>query len=53
MTISYGVAQIMAPAITGLLAEDNGNYNEGLYLAAFMMIIGTLLMLTLKARHQH
>jgi len=52
MTISYGIAQILAPAITGLLAEDSGSYNDGLYLAAFMMIIGTLLMLTLKARHQ-
>lgn len=52
MTISYGVAQILAPAITGLLAEDNGSYNDGLYLATFMMIVGTLLMLILKARHQ-
>jgi predicted MFS family arabinose efflux permease len=49
MTISYGIAQIAAPAITGLLAEyGDGSYSQGLYLAAFMMMIGTLLMLRLK-----
>ena len=52
MTISYGVAQIAAPAITGLLAEGDGSYADGLYLAAFMMMLGTLVMLVLKARHQ-
>lgn len=50
MTISYGVAQIAAPAITGLLAEGGGSYSDGLYLAASMMILGSLLMLILKAR---
>ena len=49
MTISYGVAQIVAPAITGLLAEGGGSYDRGLYLAAIMMILGSLLMLVLKA----
>ncbi|MBT3471537.1 MAG: YbfB/YjiJ family MFS transporter [Gammaproteobacteria bacterium] len=48
MTITYGVAQIAAPAITGLLAQQSGNYNDGLYLAAGMMVLGTLLMLQLK-----
>ena len=49
MTISYGIAQILAPAITGLLAEYNsGSYQDGLYLAAGMMVLGTLLMLRLK-----
>lgn len=48
MTISYGVAQIVAPAITGLLAAGDGSYNNGLYLAAIMMVLGTLLMLLLK-----
>jgi len=49
MTISYGVAQIAAPAITGLLAEyGDGRYTSGLYLAAGAMVIGTLFMLQLK-----
>lgn len=50
MTVSYGVAQIAAPAITGLIAEhSNGSYHSGLYLAAIMMGIGTVLMFQLKA----
>lgn len=53
MTISYGVAQIIAPAVTGLLAEGGGSYDQGLYLAAIMMILGSLLMLVLKARSGH
>lgn len=49
MTVSYGVAQIAAPAITGLIAEQSqGSYDAGLYLAAILMGIGTLLMLQLR-----
>ncbi len=48
MTLSYGAAQIVAPAVTGLLAERNGNYNNGLYLAATMMVLGTIILLMLK-----
>jgi predicted MFS family arabinose efflux permease len=48
MTLSYGAAQIVAPAIIGLLAERNGNYNDGLYLAAAMMVLGSVLLLMLK-----
>ncbi|MCB1772149.1 MAG: YbfB/YjiJ family MFS transporter [Gammaproteobacteria bacterium] len=51
MTIAYGVAQILAPAITGLLAEGSGTYADGLYLAAALMALGTLLMLVLRHRH--
>jgi predicted MFS family arabinose efflux permease len=49
MTITYGLAQILAPAITGVLAKQSGNYSDGLYLAAFMMAVGTLLMFRLRA----
>ena len=41
MTIAYGVAQIAAPAVTGLLAEQSGTYADGLYLAAAVMMLGT------------
>lgn len=51
MTIAYGVAQILAPAITGLLAEGSGTYADGLYLAAVLMALGTLLMLVLRHRY--
>jgi len=49
MTIAYGVAQIGAPAITGLLAERSGSYADGLYLAAAVMAVGTLVMLWIRA----
>jgi predicted MFS family arabinose efflux permease len=49
MTISYGIAQISAPAITGLIARDSGSYEQGLYLAAIVMFVGTLLMFRLKS----
>ena len=48
MTISYGVAQILAPFVTGILAERSGNYSDGLYIAAFMIGVGALLILLLK-----
>lgn len=48
MTISYGMAQIMAPALTGLLAEHSGSYYNGLYLAVGMMLLGLMLMIKLK-----
>ena len=49
MTISYGIAQITAPALTGWLATQFGGYLPGLYLAAGVMAIGTLLLFMLKA----
>lgn len=49
ITIFYGVAQILAPAVTGLLAEQTGSYSDALYAAAIVMAIGSLLMLKLKA----
>jgi predicted MFS family arabinose efflux permease len=48
MTLSYGVAQIIGPAITGQLALRLGSYNAGLYFAAGVMVAGTLLLLALK-----
>lgn len=48
MTLSYGAAQIIGPAITGSLASHLGSYNAGLYFAAAVMAVGTLLLLGLK-----
>ncbi len=47
MTITYGIAQILAPAITGLLAAKDGNYNAGLYLAAGAVLMGSVMVLQL------
>jgi len=48
MTLSYGAAQILGPAVTGTLATYFGSYNAGLYFAAAVMAIGTVLLLVLK-----
>jgi predicted MFS family arabinose efflux permease len=48
MTLSYGAAQILGPALTGMLAARLGSYDAGLYFAAGIMGIGTLLLLVLK-----
>ncbi len=48
MTMSYGVGQIMAPAITGWLATRLGSYAGGLYLAGGAMFAGTLILMLLK-----
>ncbi|WP_261842768.1 YbfB/YjiJ family MFS transporter [Aliamphritea ceti] len=53
MTISYGVAQIVAPAATGWLAGSSGSYAQGLYLAAGMMLLGAVLLVWLKLLERH
>ena len=49
MTITYGVAQIIAPAVTGVIAEYSGSYGTGLYLAAAVLAVGTALMFILRS----
>lgn len=44
MTLSYGVAQIIGPAITGMLAGALGNYNLGLWIAAGMVLLGAVII---------
>ena len=48
MTLSYGIAQVVAPAAIGQMARSFGGYQVGLYLAAGAMIIGTLLLGALR-----
>jgi predicted MFS family arabinose efflux permease len=48
MTLSYGAAQIIAPAVTGWLATRVGSYAGGLYLAGGAMFAGTLILLLLR-----
>ncbi|MES9939207.1 MAG: YbfB/YjiJ family MFS transporter [Candidatus Thiodiazotropha sp. 6PLUC2] len=48
MTVSYGIAQIIAPAITGAIAAYSGDYQSGLYFAAIMMVIGAIILWRLK-----
>jgi len=56
MTLSYGVAQIVAPALTGILAQQAGNYDLGLGLAAGFVALGAVLMavlIMLEQRQPH
>ncbi|UCV28884.1 YbfB/YjiJ family MFS transporter [Ferribacterium limneticum] len=48
MTLSYGVAQIIGPAIVGWLATRLGNYSIGLNIAAGVMVVGVVLLVILK-----
>jgi predicted MFS family arabinose efflux permease len=48
MTLSYGVAQIIGPAVTGMIGAQFGSYNAGLYVAAGIMVLGTGLLFVLK-----
>ena len=49
MTLAYGSAQVLAPALTGYLAEATGQYDIGLYLAAGFVALGALLLAVLIA----
>lgn len=44
LTLSYGVAQIIAPALAGTLARDSGSYQASLLLAAIIMTLGIALL---------
>ena len=49
MTLSYGVAQVVAPAVAGVMALHLGSYRSGLYVAAAAMAVGTVLLLMLRS----
>ena len=49
MTLAYGSAQVLAPALTGYLAEVTGRYAIGLYLAAGFVALGAILIAVLIA----
>lgn len=48
MTLAYGAAQIVAPALTGMLAEASGHYYLGLWLAGGFVTTGALLLIWLR-----
>ena len=48
MTLSYGVAQIIGPALVGWLATRLGNYSIGLTIAGAVMVVGVVLLVILK-----
>ncbi len=48
LTLSYGAAQIIAPAVTGAMAQASGSFKGGLWLTAAVMTVGLALLATLS-----
>jgi MFS family permease len=48
LTLSYGVAQVTAPALAGAMAQASGSYRASLWLTAAVLTIGMLIMLRLR-----
>ncbi len=48
LTLSYGVAQVVAPAVSGMMAEATGNYNGPLIIASAIMVVGMVLLVVLQ-----
>lgn len=44
LTLSYGVAQIVAPALAGTVAQSTGTYSMPLVVAALMVALGAMLL---------
>jgi len=53
LTLSYGVAQIIAPAATGYIAAATGSYQGGLLMAAAVMLVGMGLLWQLQHTATH
>ncbi|MBR9868320.1 MAG: YbfB/YjiJ family MFS transporter [Oceanospirillales bacterium] len=45
LTFSYGIAQVIAPAVVGLMAEYYGNFDNGLILTLVVMLTGSAALL--------
>lgn len=50
LTLSYGVAQVLAPALAGQMAQASGSYRGALLLTAVVMGAGMALLIVLMAR---
>ncbi len=48
LTLSYGVAQIVAPAMAGYIASFTGSYRGSLIVAGAVMVLGMALLKVLK-----
>ncbi len=49
LTLSYGLAQIGAPAISGMIAQSTGSYNYALIMATLIMVVGTIIIYYLRS----
>lgn len=51
LTLSYGVAQVLAPALCGQMAQASGSYHGALWLTAAVMTAGAALLVALMREH--
>ncbi|WP_419709711.1 YbfB/YjiJ family MFS transporter [Pseudomonas sp. NFX224] len=49
LTLSYGVAQVIAPALAGYLAARYGGYGDSLLLTGGVLTLGTMLLFSLQS----
>ena len=49
LTLSYGVAQILAPAMAGAIAAHSGSYRGALFIAAIAMLGGVILLFVARS----
>jgi hypothetical protein len=47
LTLSYGAAQVIAPALAGWMAQASGSFQGALWLTAAVMAAGLLLLASL------
>lgn len=50
LTLSYGVAQVSAPALTGRMVEASGGFGSALWLTAAVLVLGMLALLQVRRR---
>ncbi|CAM3946638.1 YbfB/YjiJ family MFS transporter [Roseateles saccharophilus] len=48
LTLSYGVAQVSAPALTGRMVEASGSFDAALWLTAAVLAAGMLVLLAVR-----
>ena len=48
LTLSYGVAQIIAPAMAGYIAQVTGSYHGALVITTIIMLLGMVLLVLLQ-----
>lgn len=48
LTLSYGVAQVSAPALTGRMVEASGSFDAALWLTAGVMLVGMLTLAVVR-----
>ena len=47
LTLSYGLAQVCAPALTGVMVQASGSYRDALWITAAVLALGMAFLLSL------